>query len=208
MPDHTVEQGECLSSIADKFGIPKAKIWNHSRNSDLRQNRLNPDTLFPGDVIFVPPITLQEIACATDQRHVFVKKLNYVRFRLRLLLNDAPRANESYTLLIGGLTLTGYTDPDGWLDEQIPASEPTGTLILKNGEEQHTLGMGTIDPIEEITGIQGRLQNLAYLDDNITGVWDEATADAVGVLQRKNNLPPTGKMDADTVSQLKKEYGH
>jgi hypothetical protein len=208
MPDHIVDQGECLSSIADKYGIPKNTIWNHSRNTDLRQKRLNPDTLYPGDVIFVPPITQKDIGCAVDKRHKFVKKFNNVRFRLKLLVNDTPRANESYTLEIGGLTLTGTTDQDGWLDEQIPASEPKGTLILKSGQEELALGMGHIDPIEEITGIQGRLSDLAYLDDNITGVWDDATQDAVRALQRKNKLPETGKMDAGTESALKKEYGH
>lgn len=203
-----MDQGECLSSIANKYGHLKDTIWNHSRNTDLRQKRLNSDTLYPGDVIFIPPITVKEIGCPVDNKYKFVKKICYVRFRLRLLLNDTPRANEPYTLDIGGLTFTGTTDNEGWLEEQIPASETSGTLTLEDGQEQLDLGMGHLDPIEEITGIQGRLSDLAYMDDNVTGVWDETTADAVRALQRKNKLPETGQMDAATVSALKKEYGH
>lgn len=144
-----------------------------------------------------------------DQHHKFTRKLNYVRFRLRLLLNDNPRGNELYNLQIGALTFEGNTDPDGWIDVQIPASETSGTLILNDGNEQHHLTFGTIDPIEEITGVQGRLRNLAYLDDgNMTGVWDDATAGALRALQHKNGLPETGEWDSATEDALKKEFGH
>jgi Putative peptidoglycan binding domain/LysM domain len=208
MPDYTVVQGDCLSSIADKFGLLKDTVWNHGRNDELRTKRPNPDTLLPGDVIFVPPPTLKEIGCATDRRHEFVRKLEVVRFRLRLLWNDQPRANEGYVLEVGTNKYSGDTDGDGWIDVEIPAHEPQGILTLQEGAEQYTIGLGTLDPIDEITGIQGRLSNLAYLPGEITGQWDDDTADAVRALQVKNQLPATGEMDAETESALKKEYGH
>ena len=208
MPDYTVVQGDCLSSIADQFGLLKDTIWKHGRNGELRQKRPNPDTLLPGDVIFVPPLTLKEIGCPTTKRHKFVRKQELVRFRLRLLWEDKPRANEAYVLDVGNERYSGQTDGDGWIDVQIPAREPEGFLTLQDGAEQHTIALGALDPIDEITGIQGRLSNLSYLAGEITGEWDDRQADAIRALQAKNHLLVTGKMDADTESALKKEYGH
>ena len=208
MPDHVVSQGECLSSIADKYGISGKTIWEDSRNAELRKIRLNPDTLFPGDVLFVPPITLKELDRVTDRRHKFVRKREMVHFRLRLLVEDKPRAYEAFTLEIGRFKYSGNLDADGEIDVLIPAGEPEGTLILNEGQERHRLLMGHIDPIDEVTGIQARLRNLAYLDGDLSGKWDEDSVEALRAFQRKNELSPTGKMDSATESMLKKEYGH
>src|SRR5882757_9079041 len=137
MPDHVVSQGECLSSIADHYGLLKQTIWDHSGNAELRRRRPNPDTLFPGDVLFVPPQNETEFDRPVDQMHKFVVKSDQIRFRLRFLLDDKPRANEPYVLEIGRLKLAGKTDQNGWLDQRIPANEPEGVLRLGSGQEQY-----------------------------------------------------------------------
>ena len=51
---HEVKQGECLSSIARRFGFRDwKKIYQHPMNADLRQKRPNPNVLHPGDRIFI-----------------------------------------------------------------------------------------------------------------------------------------------------------
>jgi len=208
MPNHVIRQGDCLSSIAERYGIPKQTIWQHAKNSELREQRLNPDALFPGDVLYVPPITKKEIECPVDQKYKFLRKLEPVRFRLRLLLDEEPRANEPYVLEVGSLKFTGTTDGNGRLDEEIPAGAPQGRLILNDGTEVYTIHLGAIDPIGEVTGIQGRLRNLAYFDGEISGKWDEETGRALRAFQKRHNLPVTGEMDSGTESALKQEYGH
>jgi len=207
MPAHIVAQGECLSSIADQHGLPKKAIWEHSNNAELRQKRPNPDTLLPGDVLFIPLIRKQEFDCPVDAKHKFLKKRELVRLRLRLLREDEPRANESYLVEIGNLKLTGNTDQHGCIDVLIPANEEKGTLIL-GGSETHTLQLGAIDPIVEVSGVKARLRNLSYFGGDITGTWDKETEEAIRAFQAKHKAPVTGKMDSLTENVLKQEYGH
>ncbi|MGB9698788.1 MAG: LysM peptidoglycan-binding domain-containing protein [Thermodesulfobacteriota bacterium] len=54
MPEYTVKQGDCLSSIGEKYGIFWEKIWNQPKNDKLKEKRKNPNILYPGDVIFIP----------------------------------------------------------------------------------------------------------------------------------------------------------
>jgi hypothetical protein len=208
MPDHVVSQGECLSSIAKQYGLLKQTIWEHSRNAGLRRQRPNPDTLFPGDILFVPPQNESEFDRPVDQLHKFVLNCDRIRFRLRFLLDDKPRANEPYLLEIGNLKLSGKTDPNGWLDQRIPAGEPEGIVTLQDGKERYTVELGRIDPIDTVTGVQGRLRNLGYFDGEINGERHAETLDAVCAFQMKHGLTPTGEMDATTRNLLMQDYGH
>ena len=54
MPNHTVVQGECLSSIAAKAGFTVDALWNLPENAQLKSTRKDPNVLYPGDVVFVP----------------------------------------------------------------------------------------------------------------------------------------------------------
>ena len=208
MPEHTVAQGECLSSLADSFKIPRLSIWNHPRNEELRKKRANPDTLFPGDVIYVPEKALREQPCATELRHLFVRKAATVQLRIRLLRNDQPRVDEPYCLDIAGTVLSGRTDGEGWLTEKIPAAAREGTLTLNDGAEQHNLQIGSMDPIEEISGIQGRLKNLGFYGADVDGKWGPESVDALRAFQQKKQLTPTGRRDEQTLALLQAEYGH
>ena len=74
MPNYTVKQGDCISSIAQKHGLFWDKVWNHPKNANLQERRKDPNVLSPGDVVFVPDKDEKEESGATEQRHRFKRK--------------------------------------------------------------------------------------------------------------------------------------
>jgi len=85
MPNHTVAQGECLSSIAAQAGFTVDTLWNLPQNAQLKQLRKDPNVLYPNDVVFIPDKRLKEIPSATEKRHPFVKKGSAAKLKIRLL---------------------------------------------------------------------------------------------------------------------------
>jgi hypothetical protein len=206
MPDYTVEQGDCIWSIAKGAGLPPETIWNHPNNAELKNKRVNPNILFPGDIVFVPDLTIREDPRGTDQLHKFQKKSFTAKLCIRLLDDDDPRANEKYTLIVNGARLSGQTDGDGFLEQRIPADAREGELLLKDGSEQHTIQLGYLDPIDEIAGIQGRLQNLGFYGGEIDGEMSDATVAAIMGFQSDQQIDQTGEADSATKSALKAAY--
>ena len=52
MKTHTVKQGECLSSIAHRYGFKNAGLlYDHPDNEAFRKRRPDPAVIFPGDEI-------------------------------------------------------------------------------------------------------------------------------------------------------------
>src|SRR5437867_11905630 len=96
---HVVVQGECLSSIAKRYGFGKWRtFYDDPQNADFRKKRPNPNVIFPGDRIFIPDLDLRDEACATERRHKFEMKAD--KALLRLHLTDRrwqPLAFERYT---------------------------------------------------------------------------------------------------------------
>jgi N-acetylmuramoyl-L-alanine amidase len=87
---HIVQQGECVSSIAEDYGFFWQTIWNHPENSALKQARGEPNVLEPGDEVVIPDKTLKEQNCPSDQRHSFRRKGTPAKLRLRLLTPAPP----------------------------------------------------------------------------------------------------------------------
>jgi N-acetylmuramoyl-L-alanine amidase len=64
-----------------------------------------------------------------------------------------------------------------------------------------------LDPISEITGVQGRLRSLGYYDGEIDGSFSQDLAGAIESFQAAANLDPTGRLDEATRTELLKQYG-
>ena len=202
MIEHTVSQGECLSSISAQYGFTWQTIWNHALNAELKQLRKDPNVLFPGDVLKIPDRALKQAARATDARHRFQKKGTPAKLKIRLLLNDKPRAGRRYRLCIDGTWTTGQTNGGGFLEAKIPPTARHGELHVEEDghEDVFRLQIGELDPIDTDDGVVKRLANLGYA----------TTPDlAVGLksFQRASGLTVTGALDDATRARLKEQHG-
>jgi N-acetylmuramoyl-L-alanine amidase len=208
MSFYTVRKGDCISSIADYYGLFWEKIWNDPNNSELKEKRKDPNVLYPGDVVFIPEKEIKEYSCATDKKHRFHRKGIPLYLRLQMLdEDDKPIANVSYTLDIdGGETIEGKTGPDGKIEQAIPPGARSGTLHVE-GDDPVPLSFGELDPIDTAIGVKQRLMNLGYDCGDEDGETDEEAQEVLREFQEKYGLNPTGEVDQATKDKLLEVHG-
>jgi len=207
MPQYTIKEGDCLTSLAQRHGLSWQKIWDHPNNSDLKRRRRDPNILYPDDVVFIPEKEEKQETGSTEQKHQFRKKGVPAKVRLRLMRHGQPRANESYVLQVDGNFLTGTTDADGKLEQSIPPNARKGKLFVGKKREEYPLNLGHMDPLDELAGVQKRLNNLGFHCGPANGVWGPQTTDALKAFQRKQNLTESGEADEATKNKLIEIYG-
>jgi hypothetical protein len=213
---HTVEQPEHLAAIA--AGMQResfAKIWNDPDNAPLRQRRVAPHVLLPGDSIVIPDRDPLIYARPTGKQHVFTVQL--MPLKLNLVVLDElrkPIACTAGTLLANGDEQDVETDGDGKIQATVDPGTTSATLTL--GARTFTLAVGHIDPIEETSGQLGRLQALGYFDGEVPEAADFPTVKpaietamhlAWELFQDDNGLTVTGIGDDDSVGKLKDVFG-
>lgn len=208
MENHQVEQGECLSSIADRYGFFWQTLWNHPQNAELKKKRTDPNILLPGDVVHIPDKRLREEAVATGQVHRFRMKNIPAKLSLRLLYESEPRRDEAYTLDVDGQIMTGKTNADGQVRVSILPSAKNGILTVGEGARRtiYRLQLGQLDPVSEMTGVQARLRNLGFYRGEIDGEWNEETRQAWAAFQASVGLSVTDHPDAATQQKLQQTH--
>lgn len=203
MPDdieYVVQQGDCLSSIAEQYGYLWQTIWNH--NSALQSKRKNPNTLLPGDVVLIPAKNPKFVSRGVDNRHKFKRKGSPAKFRLVLERYNQLLANKKYELAIGDKIFRGSTDGNGLLEVAIPPNAQSGLLRVPEEQIECELEFGFMDPLNEISGVQSRLQNLGFLTGELSGQLDDDTKEALQYFQMTFGLQPTGELDEATRQKL------
>lgn len=209
MPDYTIQQGDCVSQVALRFGLSSATIWNHPKNQALKQSRKDLNVLLPGDVLFIPELTMKLLTRAVDAKYKFVRKGTPAKIRLRLMdADDRPQANLPYKLVIDGILMKpGSTDGQGWLEQVIPPDAVQGVLELHDGAERFTLQLGYLDPVETVSGVQARLANMGYYLGPRDGQLNALLQEAITQFQQDAGIAKTGLPDAATQAALKKQFG-
>jgi N-acetylmuramoyl-L-alanine amidase len=207
---YTVQQGDCMASIAAIHGFFWKTLWDLPENAKLKEVRQNPNTLLPGDRVYIPEPRLRWEQRATNQRHSFVRK--GVPSSLNVVVvddEDKPIAHQPYTLAIDGFLFRGVTDGDGAVHHPIPPNAVKGVLRLGSGADQreYFLNLGHLDPIETISGMQGRLRNLGLYAGSIDGDCNAETVSALLLFQEKYRLSASGKYDDTTQSKLREVSG-
>ena len=94
MPIVTVRQGDCFNSIADETGFFWQTLWNHSKNKHLQEGGRHPNTLMPGDVVFIPEKTVKDYTRKTGARYTWKVKGIPAKLRMQLMWDGQPRKNE------------------------------------------------------------------------------------------------------------------
>ncbi len=198
-----------MSSIGATYGFDWRLLWNLPENQGLKQLRKNPNVLFPGDEVFIPDLTVRADECGTDMLHKFELVGVPETLRIRLLDElDRPRANLKYELVIGGRSLQGKTNANGELEEKIPPLENNARLYVGEERREVLLSIGSLDPLDEVSGAQARLANLGYDAGPTDGVLGPRTGRAIRDFQDDYDLEITGELDPPTLSKLKDRHGH
>lgn len=215
MAMYTVNQGDCLSSIADRYGLPNWQtIYNHPQNGAFRNLRPDPNVIYPGDELYIPDGNEKTESGTTDQYNNYSVNLYTVRLRVALLDEDhQPMANTAYTLTLGAVPVEGRTDGGGMLERDIPPSlerAELGIRITRDGAETGytwNLRLGELDPVAENTGMQSRLNNLGYNTGPVDGIVGPRTTDAIRKFQEKYGLPVDGIAGSATRGKLVEVHG-
>jgi hypothetical protein len=204
--EHTVRQGECIASIAQRYGHFPDAIWDHVDNAELKKTRQDPFCLLPGDRVIVPDKAAKDIDCAAGERHRFRRKGVPEQLKVQFLLKGEPRANEAYSLNLDGELISGTTDADGWLTCAIPPGAKDAKVTFGGGKEVYDLDLGRLDPIEETTGALARLRNLGFYTGPLDGDPDDLEVALVD-FQAARGLEITGELDDATKAELEAVYG-
>jgi hypothetical protein len=205
--NYVVERGDCMSSIALEHGHFWKKLWNHANNADLKQTRKNPNVLLEGDQVFIPELEAKEESCATEKSHKFVRKGEPSKIKLVLYSGGEPRKEQDYVLQIEGKFKRGKTGSDGSVEFTIPGNARSGKITVGPDKEEFELELGSVDPIEELSGVQARLNNLGYDCGGADGEMTPQTTESIRRFQKDKVLKVTGEVDDQTRAKIKEVHG-
>jgi hypothetical protein len=200
-----------MASIAFNHGFLPETLWNLPDNAGLKGGRKDQKVLLPGDRVHVPPVRIRSEACATDQRHTFLRKGVPEMLQIVLLDTDGnPRPDLKYVLSIDEKIIkSDATGKKGLIKAPIPPNARSGKLIVsgEEAEEVYELHLGEIDPISSTAGLQARLNNLGFYCGAVDGIVGHRTKGALREFQASQNLPVTGAIDDDTRTALSRVHG-
>ena len=205
---HEVEEGDSVLSLSEEHGLFANTIWNDPDNTELKKKRKDMNVLMPGDVVVIRDLRIKELDKPTTKQHVFRRKGIPARYRLQIFDVEEPRKNQKYRLTVDGVLHEGRTDAHGVLQEYIPAGSRDGELVIGPDEFRVFLKFGYMDPINELAGIQKRLNNIGYDCGDENGELNDETKGALKDFQRRFELPQTGEPDKKTVDQLEAIHDH
>lgn len=190
------------------------KIYDDPANAGFRQKRPNPNIIYPGDEIFIPDKEPKIEPRPTEKKHKF--KLKSQKTLVRIVLQDGdfqPLAGKKYKLAVEDKTYEGSTGSDGLVQREITANAETGLLTVWLGDDDSGAGytwqvrLGHLDPVEELTGVQARLNNLSFDCGAVDGIFGPHTKAAVRFFQEKQGLKVDGIPGPNTQAKLKEVHG-
>jgi N-acetylmuramoyl-L-alanine amidase len=205
MKTYTAQQGDCIASIATGNGFFPDTLWNLGDNSALKDLRKDPNSLLPGDNVVIPDLTVKQQSCASGAKYTFKRKGVPLKFNVRLMCDGNPKKNLAFRLIVDGVEVAkGKSDGDGYVKAPLPATAQEGILKVTeadNTESVYVFTLGTVDPIDTLTGVIGRLLDLGY------GSAADDPADVISAFQSQMGLTVNGQTDQPTQDKLKEVFG-
>lgn len=202
---HKVRQGECLPSIAARYGFAWKTLWDHPGNAALRGQRKAASVLLPGDEVEIPERQPGSASAPTGGAASFV--MPGMQLRVRLVDRGEPLSGIACKVDLEGTRVEGTTDGQGMLEIALPRKATRATLTLAGRTDEITLLLGNLDPVTEVTGQQWRLRNLGFYDGDADGKGGDALRGALADFQQTHGLDPTGGADTATLQRLVEDHG-
>src|SRR5262245_3509842 len=175
---HVATPGDTISSIAAFYGITEweSRVWNAPENAKLKEARLNPNELMPGDEVFIPELQDKKEPRPTDAWHDFhvVRNKRYLRLKLHNA-DGSPLANKPYKIepersFRGVFVQKGTaTNQDGKLEEEIPHTLLDATLVLPDDNMKVKLKIGFLQPMPASDPVKGPSLDVAGALDGALG---------------------------------------
>jgi hypothetical protein len=208
MSKHTVEQGDFISRLAEKYGFANHEtIWNDAANSQLKALRETPNVLNPGDVVQIPEKQIKTVTCQTTLVHIF--KVLVDRLELRIVFKNYvydPIASTDCTISVDGKAEKKQTNAEGLVTTEISRSAKIAELSINNQTQQAFIGH--LNPVTEPSGQIARLNNLGYQAGPIKDPVEEMVRSAIEEFQCDHKpLKVDGVCGKLTQAELKKVHG-
>ena len=128
---------------------------------------------------------------------------------LNLLFKDstgAVLADKPFKLVVEGWEpVLGTTDEKGRLSCEVAAGIQKAILFFRH--RRFELELDALPGIEEVAGVQERLNLLNYFSGRVDGDLGPRTRNALKSFQRKHALNETGECDETTLHSLKETFG-
>ena len=209
MAIYVVQQGDHLSSIAERFGFRDYRnIWNDSGNAELRALRKDPHVLLPGDSLVIPDKQVKTVKKPTGAQHRFV--VGSSRLMLRIILRDfdhEPIANVDCELEIEGTIVKLQSNGQGLIEKMIEKGARRGMLRVPALDLEHPIHIGDLDPVEGDEGWRARLINLGYYPGTVNDLDEQPLRHAIEEFQCDYDLKVSGELDVTTQAALIKAHG-
>lgn len=128
---------------------------------------------------------------------------------LNLLFKDstgAALAGRPFRLVVEGRDpVVGTTDAEGRLRYEVAAGTRKATLFFRY--RRFELELDALPEVEQVAGVQERLNLLNYFSGRVDGELSSRTRNALKSFQRDHALDETGECDEATLRSLKKTFG-
>jgi hypothetical protein len=196
MTPYIVRQGDYVTKLAAVHGFDADEVWNDPKNEDLRKLRPDPNILAPGDILYIPENKKDELPIEKGTENNYSAKVPEVEIALVFQDQDGkPIAGEDYQIL--GLTQEGAPPPadqtkdDGVITLKVPVTLREASVTFPRRALTFVVGIGDMDPKEEMSGIVKRLDNLGfYYVDAELGIDPDTALRSATIAFQRSTTPP------------------
>lgn len=213
MRAYVVKQGDHLAKLAFLLGFSADEVWNDPKNAELKAARPDPDLLAPGDVLYIPDASPENMAVQGGTSNDYAASVPEVTIHLVFSDSNAPLAGEVCVIEGVGEPELATTDDGGKLTITAPITLREIRVTLPARDLAYAVRVGDLDPIAELSGVRQRLQHLGFegyepwtRNEGADIETDEGRR-AIAAFQRASGLSETGEADDDTRSALVAAHG-
>lgn len=206
MKPYVVNQGDHLVNIAFRLGIDADETWNHPRNAELRARR-HPNILAPGDILFIPTSSRQSLPFIQGAKNRYTASIPCTTLRITFQTAGKAISDEPFEVEGLGRPFSGKSDGAGLVNIEVPAHVQQIDIHFTRLELVFPVLIGHMDPVDELSGVRKRLEQLGYYQG-----FEHIEADirdrlAIESFQRKCGIEATGTLDDATKTALVEAYG-